>query len=105
MAEKQRSTEQASDSRQSSGTRNGRYDSEKTQGEQSGIQRSGESGRLPENSTASEQFSENSRGRNSDRTDIQIIAILRTDTFRKRLTESMIPILLLKLLISLGKAE
>lgn len=73
MAEKQRSTEQASDSRQSSGTRNGRYDSEKTQGEQSGIQRSGESGRLPENSTASEQFSENSRGRNSDRTDIQII--------------------------------
>ena len=73
MAEKQRSTEQASDSHQSSGTRNGRYDSEKTQGEQSGIQRSGESGRLPENSTASEQFSENSRGRNSDRTDIQII--------------------------------
>ena len=73
MAEKQRSTEQTSDSRQSSGTRNGRYDSEKTQGEQSGIQRSGESGRLPENSTASEQFSENSRGRNSDRTDIQII--------------------------------
>ena len=73
MAEKQRSTEQTSDSRQSSGTRNGRYDSGKTQGEQSGIQRSGESGRLPENSTASEQFSENSRGRNSDRTDIQII--------------------------------
>lgn len=73
MAEKQRSTEQASDSRQSSGTRDGRYDSGKTQGEQSGIQRSGESGRLPENSTASEQFSENSRGRNSDRTDIQII--------------------------------
>ena len=30
MAEKQRSTEQASDSRQSSGTRNGRYDSGKT---------------------------------------------------------------------------
>lgn len=73
MAEKQRSTEQTSDSRQSSGTRDGRYDSGKTQGEQSGIQRSGESGRLPENSTASEQFSENSRGRNSDRTDIQII--------------------------------
>lgn len=73
MAEKQRSTEQTSDSRQSSGTRNGRYNSEKTQGEQSGIQRNGESGRLPENSTASEQFSENSRGRNSDRTDIQII--------------------------------
>ena len=73
MAEKQRSTEQTSDSHQSSGTRNGRYNSGKTQGEQSGIQRSGESGRLPENSTASEQFSENSRGRNSDRTDIQII--------------------------------
>lgn len=73
MAEKQRSTEQTSDSRQSSGTRNGRYDSGKTQEEQSGIQRSEESGRLPENSTASEQFSENSRGRNSDRTDIQII--------------------------------
>ena len=73
MAEKQRSTEQASDSRQSSGTRNGRYDSEKTQGEQSGIQRSGESGRLPENSATAKQFSENSRGRNSDRTDIQII--------------------------------
>ena len=73
MAEKQRSTKQTSDSRQSSGTRDGRYDSGKTQGEQSGIQRSGESGRLPENSTASEQFSENSRGRNSDRTDIQII--------------------------------
>ena len=73
MAEKQRSTEQTSDSRQSSGTRNGRYNSGKTQGEQFGIQRSGESGRLPENSTASEQFSENSRGRNSDRTDIQII--------------------------------
>ena len=73
MAEKQRSTEQASDSRQSSGTRNGRYDSGKTQGEQSGIQRSGESGRLPENSATEKQFSENSRGRNSDRTDIQII--------------------------------
>ena len=73
MAEKQRSTEQTSDSRQSSGTRNGRYDSGKTQGEQSGIQRSGESGRLPENSATAKQFSENSRGRNSDRTDIQII--------------------------------
>ena len=73
MAEKQRSTKQTSDSRQSSGTRNGRYDSGKTQGEQSGIQRSGESGRLPENSATAKQFSENSRGRNSDRTDIQII--------------------------------
>lgn len=73
MAEKQRSTEQASDSRQSSGTRDGRYDSGKTQGEQSGIQRSGESGRLSENSATEKQFSENSRGRNSDRTDIQII--------------------------------
>lgn len=73
MAEKQRSTEQTSDSRQSSGTRNGRYDSGKTQGEQSGIQRSGESGRLSENSATEKQFSENSRGRNSDRTDIQII--------------------------------
>ena len=73
MAEKQRSTEQTSDSRQSSGTRNGRYDSGKTQGEQSGIQRSGESGRLSENSATAKQFSENSRGRNSDRTDIQII--------------------------------
>lgn len=73
MAEKQRSTEQTSDSRQSSGTRNGRYDSGKTQGEQSGIQRSGESGRLPENSATAKQFSENSGGRNSDRTDIQII--------------------------------
>lgn len=73
MAEKQRSTEQASDSRQSSGTRNGRYDSGKTQGEQFRIQRSGESGRLSENSATAKQFSENSGGRNSDRTDIQII--------------------------------
>ena len=73
MAEKQRSTEQTSDSRQSSGTRNGRYDSGKTQGEQSRIQKSGESGRLSENSATAKQFSENSGGRNSDRTDIQII--------------------------------
>lgn len=105
MAEKQRSTEQTSDSRQSSGTRDGRYDSGKTQGEQSGIQRSGESGRLPENSTASEQFSENSRGRNSDRTDIQIIGntpyrYIPQKTYRKYDTD-MLP----KLLISLGKAE
>lgn len=73
MAEKQRSTEQTSDSRQSSGTRDGRYDSGQTQGEQFRIQRSGESGRLSENSATAKQFSENSRGRNSDRTDIQII--------------------------------
>lgn len=73
MAEKQRSTEQTSDSRQSSGTRDGRYDSGKTQGEQFRIQRSGESGRLSENSATAKQFSENSGGRNSDRTDIQII--------------------------------
>ena len=73
MAEKQRSTEQTSDSRQSSGTRDGRYDSGQTQGEQFRIQRSGESGRLSENSATAKQFSENSGGRNSDRTDIQII--------------------------------
>ena len=73
ISKKQRTAEQTSDSRESSGTRNGRYDSEKTQGEQSGIQRSRESGRLSENSTDSEQFSENGGGRNSDRTDIQII--------------------------------
>ena len=73
MAEKQRSTEQTSDSRQSSGTRDGRYDSGQTQGEQFRIQRSGDSGRLSENSATAKQFSENSRGRNSDRTYIQII--------------------------------
>ena len=72
-AEKQRAAGQASDSHKSTGTRNGRYNSGKTQGEQSGIQRSGESGRLSENSSTAKQFSENSRGRNSARSNIQII--------------------------------
>ncbi len=56
MAEKQRSTEQASDSRQSSGTRNGRYDSGKTQGEQFEYKEAENQGRLSENSATAKQF-------------------------------------------------
>lgn len=97
ISEEQRTAEQASDSRESSGARNGRHDNGKTKGEQSGIQASGESGRLSENSTASEQLSENSGGRNSDRTDIQIIGntpyrYIPQKTYRKYDTETALKI-------------
>ena len=73
LLQNDRTAEQSSDRDKSASTRNGRYDNAETHGEQSGIQNSGGERGLHDENTADEQLYENSRGRNSERSDIQII--------------------------------
>ena len=73
LLQNDRTAEQSSDRDKSASSRNGRYDNAETHGEQSGIQNSGGERGLQDENTADEQLYENSRGRNSGRSDIQII--------------------------------
>ncbi len=73
LLQNDRTAEQSSDRDKSASSRNGRYDNAETHGKQSGIQSGGGKRGLHDENTADEQLYENSRGRNSERSDIQII--------------------------------
>ena len=73
LLQNDRTAEQSSDRDKPASSRNGRYDKAETHGKQSGIQSGGGKRGLHDENTADEQLYENSRGRNSERSDIQII--------------------------------